>query len=45
MLPEGSREVQYLVLYEKTAAGIRREAGEAVSFVPLIGRHGWPDEK
>lgn len=45
VLPEGSREVQYLVLYEKTSAGLRREVGEAVSFVPLIGRHGWPGEK
>jgi len=45
VLPEGSREVQCLVRYEKTSAGLSREIGEAVSFVPLIGRHGWPGEK
>jgi protein-L-isoaspartate(D-aspartate) O-methyltransferase len=45
VLPEGSREIQSLVRYEKTSAGLRREVGEAVSFVPLIGRHGWPGEK
>jgi len=29
------------VLYEKTGDGFRREVGEAVAFVPLIGRYGW----
>lgn len=41
VVPEGPRDVQHLVLYEKTARGIQRQKGEAVSFVPLIGRHGW----
>ncbi len=41
IIPEGDRSGQRLVLYEKTPQGIRREAGEAVTFVPLIGRHGW----
>ncbi len=41
VVPEGDRQGQRLVLYTKTADGVRREAGEAVSFVPLIGRHGF----
>lgn len=41
VVPEGPRDVQHLVLYEKTPQGIRKQVGEAVSFVPLIGRHGW----
>ena len=45
VLPEGPRDIQQLVLYEKTSEGIRHEVGEAVSFVPLIGRHGWPNGK
>jgi protein-L-isoaspartate(D-aspartate) O-methyltransferase len=45
VLPEGPRDVQQLVLYEKTPEGVRHEVGEAVSFVPLIGRHGWPNGK
>jgi protein-L-isoaspartate(D-aspartate) O-methyltransferase len=43
VVPEGDRESQQLVLYEKTAEGIRRTAGELVAFVPLIGRFGWKD--
>ncbi|MEM7584636.1 MAG: protein-L-isoaspartate(D-aspartate) O-methyltransferase [Acidobacteriota bacterium] len=41
LVPEGSRANQQLVLYEKTAQGLHQIAGEAVCFVPLIGRHGW----
>jgi len=41
VIPEGDRDRQRLMLYETTAGGIRREAGEQVAFVPLIGRHGW----
>lgn len=41
LIPEGTRDGQELVIYEKTAAGVRRHAGEKVAFVPLIGRHGW----
>jgi protein-L-isoaspartate(D-aspartate) O-methyltransferase len=43
LVPEGDRDVQRLVLYSKNARGaVRRRAGEEVSFVPLLGRHGWP---
>ena len=42
VIPEGNREVQRLVSYRKLrSGGARREEWESVSFVPLIGRHGW----
>jgi protein-L-isoaspartate(D-aspartate) O-methyltransferase len=43
VIPEGGRELQRLVVYRKTKQGTRREEGEAVVFVPLIGRHGWQE--
>ena len=43
VIPEGGQEGQRLVLYVKTAEGIERLPAEPVTFVPLIGRHGWPD--
>ena len=41
LVPEGERAAQRLVLYTKTARGVRRRAGEEVAFVPLVGRHGF----
>jgi protein-L-isoaspartate(D-aspartate) O-methyltransferase len=41
VVPEGDRESQRLVVYRKLRQGARREEREAVSFVPLTGRHGW----
>jgi len=41
VVPEGDRREQRLVVYQKTEEGVRREIGEAVAFVPLVGRHGW----
>ena len=41
VVPEGSRELQRLVLYRKGDERTVREEGEAVAFVPLVGRHGW----
>jgi len=41
--PEGSREQQHLVLYEKDETGVHRHQGQKVAFVPLIGRYGWSD--
>jgi len=41
VVPEGGRELQQLVTYRKTRRGVKRREGEAVVFVPLIGRHGW----
>ncbi|MCP3957799.1 MAG: protein-L-isoaspartate(D-aspartate) O-methyltransferase [bacterium] len=43
VVPEGGRDGQRLILYEKTAEGLGQSTGEAVSFVPLIGRHGWAE--
>ncbi|HEX6199005.1 MAG TPA: protein-L-isoaspartate(D-aspartate) O-methyltransferase [Thermoanaerobaculia bacterium] len=41
VIPEGSRDDQRLVLYRKEGDRVVREEGEAVVFVPLLGRHGW----
>jgi len=41
LIPEGDRQGQRLVLYKKTRKGVVREPGEAVAFVPLVGRFGW----
>lgn len=43
VLPEGDRRGQELVIYEKSESGLKRRAAERVAFVPLVGRHGWPD--
>jgi protein-L-isoaspartate(D-aspartate) O-methyltransferase len=46
LLPEGSRQEQKLVLYDKDRFGafVRREA-DGVAFVPLLGRFGWKPEE
>ena len=45
VIPEGGRQQQRLISYRKLrGGGARREEGEAVSFVPLIGRQGWEDD-
>ncbi len=42
VVPEGDRREQRLVAYRKHDNGtVDRRVGEAVRFVPLIGRHGW----
>lgn len=43
VVPEGDRGVQTLVTYDRTDEGYRRSEGAEVSFVPLLGRHGWDD--
>jgi protein-L-isoaspartate(D-aspartate) O-methyltransferase len=44
LIPEGTLQVQRLVVYRKSARGeVRRKAGEDVAFVPLVGRHGWKE--
>lgn len=46
LIPEGELNLQKLVLYRKSPRGeIRRKEGEAVAFVPLLGRHGWKPQK
>ncbi len=41
VIPEGPRSSQVLMRYEKTERGVEKEVGDAVAFVPLIGRYGW----
>lgn len=42
VIPEGDQHGQRLVAYLKNPNGtVTRRTGEAVRFVPLIGRHGW----
>jgi len=46
VVPEGQIQSQKLVIYRKSARGeIRRREGEEVAFVPLLGRHGWKNER
>ena len=45
LIPEGGRDEQTLVVYRKLRHGVRRSEGEAVMFVPLVGRHGWDKEQ
>ncbi len=42
LVPEGDREQQRLKIYESRDGRTQCRAGEPVSFVPLIGQHGWP---
>lgn len=45
VIPEGNRHAQKLVVYRKSPAGeLTRQEGEDVSFVPLLGRHGWQEK-
>jgi protein-L-isoaspartate(D-aspartate) O-methyltransferase len=41
VIPEGERDAQALVVYDRLGRRLRRQVGEWVSFVPLVGRHGW----
>lgn len=44
VVPEGDRERQRLVRYRKLrGGGHRRQEGELVAFVPLVGRFGWQE--
>lgn len=43
VIPEGSRRMQRLVLYEKAQNRVIRQEGESVAFVPLLGRHAWKE--
>jgi protein-L-isoaspartate(D-aspartate) O-methyltransferase len=45
VVPEGTQQAQRLVVYAKSARGLRRKEEDAVAFVPLVGRHGWPGGK
>ena len=41
VLPEGGRTQQKLMKYRRGAKKLRKIEGEAVGFVPLIGRNSW----
>lgn len=41
VIPEGDRQRQRLVLYERIGGRVRRQELDEVGFVPLIGRFGW----
>ena len=45
VVPEGGRERQRLVLYEKIGNRSRRRELDEVAFVPLIGRFAWEAEE
>ena len=42
LVPEGDLEEQRLKVYEARDGQTRGRVEEKVSFVPLLGRHGWP---
>lgn len=42
LVPIGDRRQQRLTLFRKVDAGVETEEVTAVSFVPLVGRFGWP---
>lgn len=44
VIPEGERTAQRLVVYDQRAKSVHRRVGEAVAFVPLVGKHGWNAE-
>jgi protein-L-isoaspartate(D-aspartate) O-methyltransferase len=41
LVPEGERQRQRLVLYERRGRRTTRRELDDVAFVPLLGRHGW----
>ncbi len=41
VVPEGTREAQRLMVYTRGPRKVSVKEGEAVAFVPLVGRHGW----
>ncbi len=44
LIPEGERDRQHLVIYERAGDKVRREVKDEASFVPLTGRHGWEEK-
>ncbi len=42
LIPVGGRDTQVLTLFRRTEAGLEQEEISAVTFVPLLGRFGWP---
>jgi protein-L-isoaspartate(D-aspartate) O-methyltransferase len=44
VLPEGDRDRQQLVVYQRGGRRVSTRVVESVAFVPLVGRYGWPSE-
>jgi protein-L-isoaspartate(D-aspartate) O-methyltransferase len=44
VIPVGTRDMQHLQLVQKTAAGTSTQLLDACRFVPLTGKHGWPEQ-
>jgi protein-L-isoaspartate(D-aspartate) O-methyltransferase len=42
LIPIGGREMQVLTLFRRTDQGLEHEEISLVTFVPLLGRFGWP---
>ncbi len=42
LIPIGGRGAQVLTLFRRTDAGLEQDKLSIVSFVPLLGRFGWP---
>lgn len=45
VIPVGGRQVQTLLALTKEGGTLRREELCACSFLPLVGKEGWPDEE
>ncbi len=45
VIPVGGRQLQTLVALTKEGEKLRREELCACSFLPLVGKEGWPDEE
>lgn len=45
VIPVGGRQLQTLVAFTKEGEKLRREELCACSFLPLVGKEGWPDEE
>ena len=43
VIPEGPRNLQRLVVYDKLGETYERHEMEAVTFIPLVGRYGWEE--
>jgi len=44
VLPVGERRVQALEIWERRGDDYVRKSVTTVAFVPLLGKHGWPDK-
>jgi protein-L-isoaspartate(D-aspartate) O-methyltransferase len=45
LAPVGARRAQALETWERQGNDYLHKSGTTVAFVPLLGKHGWPDKK